>query len=114
MELLGLSYIVYHGLCEEECFKELMGRPPIDRCRFLVEENRYILLRDKDWEKIFDDIHGHEESFARYYSMVRVSITSDPLVDMVRAMVINDDLYEYCKELAEVYGGVAGKSGENA
>lgn len=36
------------------------------------------------------------------------------LVDMVRAMVINDDLYEYCKELAEVYGGVAGKSGENA
>ena len=66
------------------------------RCEFLARENRYLLIRDKDWEKIFTDIKNNEKSFARYYPMVRVIISSDGLSNMLKAIVLNDDLYKYC------------------
>ena len=65
------------------------------------EQNRYFLMRDKDWEKIFADIEDNKESFGRYYPLFRVRIESDGLMDMSIALLINDDLYAYSKELAE-------------
>lgn len=38
----------------------------------MIEQNRYYLMRDKDWKKIFKSIKGDENSYARYYPMVRV------------------------------------------
>ena len=32
---------------------------------------RRMLLRDRDWDKIYADIMDHLESFGRYYPMVR-------------------------------------------
>ena len=61
--------------------------------------NRSVLLRDKDWEKIYDDVMERPESFARYYPMVRVQVNSDGLRCMVRAFVTNDALYSYASEL---------------
>ena len=70
-------------------------------CKWLVESNKYILIRDKDWEKIFTDIENNGDSFGRYYSIMRVKMDSDSLVDMCSALMINDDLYDYSKTLAE-------------
>lgn len=66
-----------------------------ERCTYLSEQNRPLLLRDKDWRKIFKDIKRHKKSFARYYPMVRVKIGNKEIADMIKAIVINDDLYKY-------------------
>ena len=99
-DALKESYDFYHSLLEEEQYKELLESTPDRRCRWLVEQNRYLLLRDKDWEKIFTDIEENQESFARYYPMVRVYLNSSQLVEMVRGIILNDDLYSYCIESA--------------
>ena len=65
----------------------------------MARMNRSVLLRDKDWEKIYDDVMERPESFARYYPMVRVQVNSDGLRCMVRAFVTNDALYSYASEL---------------
>ena len=49
----------------------------------------------------FADIEENKESFGRYYPLFRVRIESDGLMDMSIALLINDDLYAYSKELAE-------------
>ena len=56
-----------------------------------------------EWERIYDDIVDHPESFARYYPMVRVRTTSGGQCCMVRAFVVNDDLYSYAFELEKRY-----------
>lgn len=65
-------------------------------CRWLVEQNRSILIRDKDWDKIIIDIEENEMSFSRYYPMVRVAINSTNLVYMTKAIILNDALFDYC------------------
>ncbi len=98
---LGPSRIFLDSILQEEHFKELQQRSPKDKCRWLVENNKYILIRDMDWEKIFTDIESNEDSFGRYYSIMRVKMDGLGLVDMSVALMINDDLYAYSKILAE-------------
>ena len=102
IESIGKSFVFCTKALEEERYKELMNKTPYDRCRFLIEQNRYILIRDKDWKKIFEDIEKEANSFSRYYPLVRVRIHDD-LIYMVKAIMINDDLYRLCLELAEKY-----------
>lgn len=97
---LGHSQIFLDSLLEEDEFKELQKKAAQDRCRWLMEQNRYILIRNKDWEKIFTDIEDNEESFGRYYPIMRVKMDSNNLVDMSVGLMINDDLYTYSKMLA--------------
>lgn len=89
------------SLLKEEEYTELMGMDPQTRCQWLVEQNRYVLIRDKDWDKIFTDIEENEESFSRYYSIFRVKMNSNNIIEMCTALLLNDDLYAYGKELAD-------------
>lgn len=95
---LKKSFIFYNSLVEEENFKELMKQPWRMRCELLTKYSGRFLIRDKDWDKIFNDIEENEMSFSRYYPMVRVELSSKDLVYMVIAFVLNDDLYNYCIE----------------
>ena len=97
-EALIKSFAFYTNLLEEDTYKELMKQSANSRCQWLVEQNRCILIRDKDWSRIFTDIENNETSFARYYSMVRVKLTNKDLIDMVKAIILNDELFEYCKK----------------
>ncbi len=36
--------------------------------------------------------------------MVRVKVESDGIADMIKGIVMNNDLYAYCAELADKYG----------
>ena len=83
------------------------------RCEFLAEQNRSILIRDKDWKKIFDDIKNNEEAFSRYYPMVRVLVNSSGASHVVKGIVLNDELYKICPDLAEKYGNKGGKDSED-
>ena len=97
-EALTKSFAFYTNLLEEDTYKELMKQSANSRCQWLVEQNKYLLIRDKDWSRIFTDIENNETSFARYYSMVRVKLTNKDLIDMVKAIILNDELFEYCKK----------------
>lgn len=104
MKALGRSYNVYKSALQENDYDRLMQTTADNRCRWLIENNRDIIIRDIDWENIFIDIKDNEESFGRYYPMMRVRLDSNKLVDMVKAIVLNKELYIYCQELVEIYG----------
>lgn len=100
---IGKFFNLYNRLLEEDNFKSLMKEEPKERCRWLAKENRTMLLREEDWRSIFADILANEDSFSRYYPMVRMKIKTDEDYDMIVAFVLNKDLYDYCIELGEKY-----------
>lgn len=104
MKSLGRSYNFHQKILKEKEYARLMEGTADCRCQWLVAQNRSILIRDKDWQKIFADIAEHTESFARYYPMVRVVVDRKAIINILKAMALNDDLYAYCRELAEIYG----------
>jgi len=101
LEAVRKSLAFFQEVLAEDQYSEQMARAPVERCEFLVRQNRHILLRDKEWEKIFDDITSFPESFGRYYPMVRVVADKDSLRCMVRALVVNDALYSYVSRLVD-------------
>ena len=88
----------YRELLQEEEYDELLEKSRKERCEWLQENNRSIVIRDTDWEKIYTEIEESKEAFARYYPVMRVQMNSDAVIRMSRAYMINDDLYELCKE----------------
>lgn len=103
MKNIGKSYFYYNRVINEEFFNILMEASPTRRCKWLVKENRNILIRDKDWDKIFKDIKEHDKAFERYYPMVRLRFDNDNAFYMAKAIVTNDDFYAYCKELMRLF-----------
>ena len=101
MKSLGDFFNFYRGLTDEDEFKNLMKKTSQERCEYLVRHNKSLIIRDIDWEKIFNDIRDDDASFVKYYPMVRVRISNNDLVNVVRGFVLNDELYTYCQELAE-------------
>lgn len=85
----------YQDLIKEETFTQLMNETAHTRCAWLVEQNKNILIRDSDWEKIFETIEKDKDSFERYYSMVRVKAYDEEVQNLVKAIVLNDELYEF-------------------
>lgn len=93
------SFIFYNSLLKEKHFENLKKQSAIQRCKWLVKHNETFLLRDKDWDKIFTDIINSKDSFGRYYPMMRVQLSHVDLVNLVKAIVLNDELYSFCKLL---------------
>lgn len=98
LESLKKSFAFYDGITEEDVYKELMEKPARARCEWLEENNRAILIRDRDWNKIYTDIEENEKSFSRYYPMMRLVVNSSELLYLIVAIVLNDDLYNFCKK----------------
>lgn len=97
-EAVGKSFQFYHKMTEEKEYEELMEKSHEERCIFLIEQNRQLLLRDRDWIKIFSDIEQHPKSYERYYPMVRVKVSDSGLNRLTMALVLNDELYESAEE----------------
>ena len=98
-DVLKDFFIFYDSVTEEDYYKDLLKKSWKERAEWLVEQNEYFLLRDKDWEKIFEDISENENAFARYYPMMRVKITSEHVIQVIKALVVNDEFYEFCRSL---------------
>ena len=106
---VGKYFDFCRKIIKEDQYTRLMEGSARKRCEWLVQQNRYIMIRDRDWDKIFADILDNPKSFERYYPMVRVQITSDKVRYIVQAIAINDDLYQYvnsnyCSEGTSRYG----------
>ena len=91
------------SLLESDEYKELMKLDAKKRCEWIVKQNRYILIRDEHWDKVFKNIEEREDAFSRYYSLFRVKMENEEQVHMCVAFLINDVLYNYSKILAETY-----------
>lgn len=98
---LGGSRRFMDTLLEEPLFEELSGKSAVEKFGWLVEQNRYYLIRRTDWEQIYENLEVNPESFARYYSLMRVNCASDDLNNMAMALMLNDELYSHSKELAD-------------
>lgn len=98
-DALRKSVSFYQEMIMEKRYQTLMRGTHEDRCRYLIEQNRYLLLRDCEWIQIFSEMEKYPETYERYYPMVRVKIDSILLMQMVRAFVVNDELYEYVRGL---------------
>ena len=88
----------------EQVFKEpkflsLTNKIVDEKIELVLQSYPDILLRDCDWEKICKDIEEHPESFARYYSISRICMNTSGIKNICIALIINDDVYEYSKEL---------------
>lgn len=99
-ESLAVLGTFFDKLPAEAGFRMLMNRMPEERCKWLIQQNQHITVRDKDWEKIFTDIETHEEAFARYYTVMRLNMRTQNIVEMCTSVFINDELYSYCRTLA--------------
>ncbi len=84
---------------QEDNYQKLIQDSAFLRKTWLVEQNKYYLIRDKDWEKIFTDIEENENAFARYYPIIRMQYPDSDLLNMGTALLLNDDVYEYAKNL---------------
>lgn len=92
------NFAIYHSITEEETYDELLRKSVKERCEWLADQNKWLVIRDKDWNKIYNDIEEHEDSFVRYYPMVRVDLDSKNMARLVTAIVLNDEIYAYCME----------------
>lgn len=90
-------------ICHKDPYPSLMSSDPQARCQWLVEHNESYIIRDKDWEHIFEKIEASPDAFQRYYPLFRLAMNSDTIIYLSKAMLINDALYIYSGELAEKY-----------
>ena len=71
-----------------------------EECYELLQEwNRYILIRDKDWERIFHNIKEARENFVRYYALLSIDMRTQNIIDLCKALMLNDALYKYSGSL---------------
>ena len=100
MDNLRSVEMFYRDLLQEEEYEELVNGTWEERCKWLQENNHKIVIRDTDWEKIYQRIEEEKEAFARYYPIMRVSINSNAVLQISKAYLINDDIFEVCKKLS--------------
>lgn len=99
-EAIALSMRFLEPALEEDKYKELMKGNARKRCRWIIENNRYFLIRDKDWDKVFKNIEENENAFSRYYKLFRAKLNDEDTLNMCIAFLINDELYDYTKILS--------------
>jgi hypothetical protein len=98
---LGRSRNFLDGILDEPTFIELSNKSVEEKFRWIVSQNRYILIKKTDWEQIYKNLEEKPDSFARYYSLMRVDSGRNNLSLMTSALMVNDELYIYTKELAD-------------
>ena len=85
----------YLSATEEDTLQELKNEGAESCIDFLCKNNRSITLLGDDWDKIFDKIKSDVEIFNRYYPAVRVKVTSNNVEHILRAFVLNDELWNF-------------------
>lgn len=91
----------FQSLPKEPEFHDLVSQPARQRCRWLADNNRQLLLRDSDWQQIFAQIAASPAAFARYYPVDRLQLQNDDAIEIMRGLVLNDALYAFFQTLPE-------------
>ena len=90
------------SLMEKDTYRERAEQPAGEKKSWLAALSGHLCsLRDQDWERIFSSIEREPSCFARYYPLARISPDNSRIRNIVTALLINDDLYEYICTLME-------------
>ena len=92
----------YMESLEEDTFLLLKEQTVVMQFKCLTQIKQDILLRDKDWEKIFNNLENDKESIKRYYMILYLKISDDRIYHIVKAIMLNDDLYNHLVENYEI------------
>ena len=104
-EFLGKSRKKLDEILSESKFTELACKTAGEKFRWIIVQNRFILLRKEDWEQVYKNLEENTESFGRYYSLMRVDSRESNICKMTSALMINDMLYQYTEKLAKTIEG---------
>ena len=66
-----------------------------EKCKYIAQHNTYFYITDLDYKNIFSNIKNEKYEFIRYYSLLMVKLNSDMISCCVKALLINDDLWDY-------------------
>lgn len=100
-ESLGGSRKFLDEILSEPEFSVLLGKSAEEKYRWIIDQNRYILVKKEDWEQVYKNLEESPNSFSRYYPLMRVDSGKNNLYKMTTALMVNDELYQYTEELAE-------------
>jgi hypothetical protein len=100
---LGGSRKFLDEILDESDFSELSKLSAEAKFRWIIRHNKYILVTKENWEQVYKNLEENPDSFARYYPLMRVNVGQNNLWLMARALLVNDELYIYTKELADNY-----------
>ena len=92
----------YTESLEKDTFLLLKEQSAYMQFKCLTTMKQEIILRDKDWEKIFNNLKNDKESIKRYYMILYLKISDDRIYHIVKAIMLNDDLYNYLVENYEM------------
>lgn len=77
-------------------FKEFSGKDIKDVCRIFAHRSRDFWLTKSDWERIFDEVEKDRAKIERYYPCFKLEFDSNEIIELDRALILNDELYDYC------------------
>ena len=100
-ESLGGSRKFLDEILSEPEFSVLLCKSVKEKYRWIIDQNRYILIKKEDWEQVYRNLEESSNSFSRYYSLMRVDSGKNSLYKMTTALLVNDELYQYTEELAK-------------
>jgi len=85
----------YLSTTDEEKLQQLKNEGAESCIDFLCQNNRSITLLGDEWDKIFDKIKSDVEIFNRYYPAVRIKVTDNRIEPILRAVILNDELWKF-------------------
>ena len=85
---------------DDERYRKTMKASPEERRTFLSANSHLPpKMTEATWQRILDSTE-EDARFERYLPLIFVDAsTSDDMFRMIRAMLVNDDLYEYAREM---------------
>ncbi|MBO4546474.1 MAG: hypothetical protein J5700_02735, partial [Treponema sp.] len=99
VKLLKQTFDMLSAAKKQNGYKFLSGLPPTEQIRGLAWQSDFIPICDVDWKHIIDNFESRKDSLERYYPLFMVRCESySSTSNIIRSLLINDDLYEFCKE----------------
>lgn len=88
------------ALVSEE-FKLLERKETAEQIYDLMDMRPHFPVRDIDWHHAIDYFHTHSDAIRRYYPIFKMKGDAyfSPVPDIARALFMNDEFFEYCKNL---------------
>ena len=100
VKLLKETFDILAGAKKQNGYKYLSTLSPNEQIRGLARHAGFIPICDVDWQHIINHFENHKDSLERYYPLFMVGCESySSTSNIVRALLINDDLHEFCKGL---------------
>ena len=86
---------------EQNGYKLLSEKPPLEQIKriafHLANNNYFCALLDTDWKHIIHIFKTKKNALERYYSLFMVKCDPYEITsNIIRALMVNDDLYKYC------------------